>query len=545
MANKSSLNTRVSSLVKYVLDIKPFHSKLIGFTSEVNLSDSLALTFVDNQPQHTIYHQNVWGAADIPTMVTVSDGSEASRLIVVPYTVMARFSSTDDVKQQPLGDDQALFNLTDSNTDGVPDSAYPWTRTPTQSHQLGSDMVPVRLNIEALTVTVTALSGAAYTATVAGTFNLIAPTIFGIPLTQLSLTVNGYPYTVNGTSGSFTTAATGSYNPAFMTADATLPSLTTTQLAEAYLLSKVELWAVVDTGRYAVPFHNGSRVRRNNAPLTFGVDDDYIVDETRTFLQFMANKHPVGTDKLDINLLNSDRLFISICDPFAKDGGSSGSDHFIIRVDDSLLGRKQVSFVNTQPGTNKAFLDAMMIYPSQADGNIWRVTGTDLFSVTVQQLHPIIGPIERALINEPFDNGKLAFTLKAPWVEYYLTANANSYVAYGMLPYDDGHYAGPPDEADYWPNVNVTDNYDSVKFNELGELKTRFVNGLPQQVFELATTPSRGSYIELRVEQAKQLNPRAQLSMHEHLSIVQIVGASSASTVKDYHVYSTHEFGTT
>jgi hypothetical protein len=347
-----------------------------------------------------------------------------------------------------------------------------------------------------------------------------------------------------------------------------LPAFSNIQLATAFLYrTGIEVWAVADTGRYRVPFHNGSKVRVNNVFKTFGAADDYVVDSSRSFIQFMAGKHPAPSDLLDINLLNADRLFISVCDPFiqALQGYdslpydeipydvSAQADHFILQVDDSAPNRYISSFINLQPGTSKAVLGSLLVYPSEADGNIWELVANGLFSVTVQQVHPITGPIEQAIINEPFDNGKIAFTLRSPWVEYYLSSGLESYIAYDMLLYDDEHYESPPDEADFWPGNNIKTMYGQpidplpprhppVIFKTLGELKQRDIGGKPQYIFEFYVVPPQGAFIELRIEQAKQLNPRLQLTMHEHLRIVQLVGSPQA--VSDTEIFSTHEFTT-
>lgn len=572
--SNSTLNARINSLVRYVLDVKPYHTKLIGFTSEVSFNDSLQLTMSDGQPQHTIYHQNVWGSADIPSLAIVSDGTDASKLFIIPATVMPRFSSTDsiDYGQSPIGDDQAALDLADVNSDGVPDASYPWTRTPTLSHQLGANSIPVRLKLTDLTVTVTTATPTTYEAVITGSFYTAMPELCGIPFTALELRVNGASLIVDGTGGVFTTTTDGAFDPNFMAPEPSLPSFPYESIAAAFIYrSGVELWAITDTGRYAVPFHNGSKVRVNNVPQLFGAANDYFVDSSRSYIQFTASKHPAPTDRIDINLMNSDRLFISICDPFAAGPTgydmfpydlvpydiSANADQFILEVNDAMPGRNEVYFANTQPGTSKAELKGVLIYPSQPNGAIWQLVSDGLFSITVQQLSPIIGPIERAVINEPFDNGKIAFTLRPPWHEYYLSHGIDSYVAYDMLPFDDEYYDRLPDEADFWPGNDIKTQYGvfndplpplhpPVQFIALGELKQRAIGGKPQFIFEFYDVPARGSFVELRIEQAKQLNPRLQLSMHEHLKIVQLVDSTisgpAATTIYDTDVYATHEF---
>ena len=570
-ADMATKNVKIDSLVKYVIDIKPYHTKLLGSTTEFSFSDSLSLSLTDSQPQHTIYHRNVWGSAEIPTLAIVSDGTDASRTFVIPPTVMPRFSITDsvDFNQSPIGDDQAVTSLVDANADGVPDSSYPWAGMATFSHQLGSNIIPVRLQVTNLTINVTSATSTTYTAIITGSIHRAYPLIVGIPLNALELRVkNGPTVVVSASGGNFTATVSGNYNQAMIAPEPSLPLFSNQLLATAWLYREgVEIWAVNDTGRYFVPFHNGTKVRVNNVFQTFGVTDDYIVDSSRSFIQFMGGKHPAPTDKIDINLLNADRFFISVCDPFVQ--GVQGydiplfdeapydtnaqADHYIIHVSNFAPDRNVISFINLQPGTNKAMLDGMLIYPSEADGNIWQLVANGLFSMTVQQVHPITGPIEQAIINEPFDNGKIAFTLRSPWVEYYLSSGLSSYIAYEMLPYDDEHFDSPPDAADFWPGNDIKTMYGqsidplpprhpAVAFNALGELKQRSISGKPQYIFEFYSVPPQGSFVELRVEQSKQLNPRLQLSMHEKLTIVQLVGFPLEVT--DSVIYSTHEIPT-
>lgn len=546
--SNSNLDQRVNSLVKYILDIKPYHTKLRGFTSELSFTDTLALTFADSAPQHTLKHQNVWTAHDVPTLAIVSDGTSESQTFIVPPTVMPRFSVTDSVNygQSPIGDDQALSSLLDSTGDGVPDGSYPWTGQPTFSHQLGADCVPVRLPLTSLTVTVSGATPSTYVATVSGSISVPYATLLGIPLTAVELRVNGVTTVINASSGTFSESVSGTYNQGFFATQGTLPPFSDDSIATAYIYKQgVEVWAVTDTGRYTVPWHNAARVRVNNVEQVFGNTADWVTNKSRNHVQFLAGKHPAPTDRIDINLMNADRLFIAQCLPFVT------NDEFTLTVSSSAPGRATVSFANQQPGTRKAVLEGALAYPSQPNGATWAIKADGLFAVTVQQLTPIVGPIETAYINEPFNNGKIAFTLKAPWSEYYLNHGYNSYVAYDMELLDAEDYDRPADDADLWPDVNIRTKlgqpvdplpplHGPVTFTPVGELKQRSINGEPQYVFTLYTIPPQGSFVELRVEQAKQLNPRLQLSMHEKLSIVQMAGAVGGTAIYDTEIFATH-----
>lgn len=565
-----NLNSQVSALVKYLNDVKPYHTKLLSFTSGIEFNETLSLGFAEAPLQHVITHKNIWGSDDIASLAIVSDGSEASRTFVLPPTVMPRFSVTDSVnyQQSPIGDDQALNDLTDTG-DGVPDASYPWPGQPSPSHQLGSDIIPVQLTILSLQVNVTAATATTFTATVDGVVSTAYPDICGITLSSLTLRHRDgslISSTVSALGGPFSVTFSGTY-PTFMANEPTLPAISDVKKATAYLIRMgFVLEATADTGRYAVPFHTAARVRVNNVVKVFSTE--WLVDLSRSFVQFTAGNHPAPTDLIDINLMSSDRLFISICDPFVQ--GVQGydmvgyddapydadpqADYFLLTVSNSEPNRYISTFVDLETGKNKARLEDVLIYPSEADGNLWQIVATGLFSASVQQVHPITGPIEQAIINEPFDNGKIAFTLRPSWVEYYFTHDTGSYVAYDMLPYDLGE---PLDEADFWPSVELKTEHGKVidpqpplhgpvQFNPFGELKQREVNGAPQYIFVLATAPSAGSFVELRVEQAKQLNPRLQLSMHEHLRIVQVAGdGPSDVALFDSDIVPDHEMGIT
>ena len=550
--SNNSLDKRVSSLVKYILDIKPYHTKLLGFTSELSFSDSLDLTLIESRPQHIIHHQNVWGSHDIPTLSLVSDGTSESQTFIVPPTVMPRFSVTDSLNygQSPLGDDQALHDLTDSNNDGVPNTGYPWAGSASSSHQLGSNFIPVRLALTGLRVTVTSATATTFVVTVAGNVATGYATVTGIPLGAVELRMRNGPTTViDAQSGAFSVTISGSYSQGFFPINPSLPPFSDLSVATAYIYKQgFEVWAVTNTGRYAVPWHNAAHVRVNNVPKDFGNNAEWVTGPNRNYIQFLAGQHPGATDKIDINLMNADRMYVAKAAPFVYEG--SNPDYFNVTVSNSAPGRRLVNFHTSELGLRKAVLQELIISSAAPDGMSWRLTAVNLFTLAVQRQTPTVGPVEYVYVNEPYSNGYLSFTLRAPWVEYYLSHGVGSYVAFDMSLYDDEEYDRPADEADLWPDPAIKTKlgqpYDPlppmhgpVEFIAVGELKQRDIDGKPQYIFQLYDVPPQGTFVELRVEQAKQLNPRLQLGMRERLSIIQLAQTNSTTTtIYDTEVYS-------
>jgi hypothetical protein len=140
------------------------------------------------------------------------------------------------------------------------------------------------------------------------TIDTLAESTFGFDPTAVQISINGVAW-LGGISNP---------SPGVYTILTTVPGLAP-RVEVLYLL----------TGRYAVPYHQGSRVKVNGVPQVFGVD--YVVDNTRSFIQFLTPSPTNLTNHfsptvsqgwptsgvIDINLFRSDRLFICWQDPFA------------------------------------------------------------------------------------------------------------------------------------------------------------------------------------------------------------------------------------
>ena len=120
--------TLLNSLVDYVKDIKPYHTKIKEFLSEIYFEDSFNVNVTDNII-FNLYHQNVWTRDDIGgyQLQRLCEGISNDKTFRIPAAVWPRTSIDDNLPMQtPPGDDPAGWNNISSST----------------SHFLGSDFVP-------------------------------------------------------------------------------------------------------------------------------------------------------------------------------------------------------------------------------------------------------------------------------------------------------------------------------------------------------------------------------------------------------------------
>lgn len=120
--------TLLNSLVDYVLDVKPYHTKIKQFLSELFFEDSFNVN-VTEKLDWTLYHQNIWTRDDVGgyRLQRLCEGIVGDKKFRIPAAVWPRFSLTDNPGQTPPGDD-----LAQGHTYGE------WT----SSYFLGSDYVP-------------------------------------------------------------------------------------------------------------------------------------------------------------------------------------------------------------------------------------------------------------------------------------------------------------------------------------------------------------------------------------------------------------------
>lgn len=576
----SNANKLIQSLVGYVNDVKPFHSKLRDFTSELFFTDEANIAVVDQQPGLQVGLQNVWGRLDDERMARLSEGTAADQLINIPPMVLPRFSLNTFLNygQRPPGNDPASSDPSNTNADGKPDAEVPY-ELPTdpdslnhlsQSHQLGSNAVPLPLPLTDLEWTINSASRDAttmtYGATLVGRVDLTEATAFGIPLDNIVVritnksgptqVVGGTLVTLSDINGPYD-AIEATYTNTFVLLDCPLPDVTgVTDVQWAFgiaLGENVQAEAVGATGRYKVPFHHGSYVEVDNVPQTLLTD--YTVDRRRSVIQFLAGHHPAsgeegGADaKLAFNLYSSDRMFVAMASPFDYDLSRAydaapydqlpyddngtiylEADNFVIVVDNAYTANHQpVIFNDIKPGRTKCQLTNLRIYGPAVQNDTWALTAVSDYVLKVQKVSPLSTTTAFAYLNQPFDNGEISFTLSAPWVAYYFDLQTGSYLA--AIDQANGDfltYNWLYDQADFYSALDIKTEHGvlddptppvhaPVLFNTIGHVMQRLDGTYYLQLLDI---PPRGTYIEVRVEQNQQYNPRANAGMDERLDIV-------------------------
>lgn len=410
----------VNSLIEYVSDIKPYHTKLKNSSSEVFFEESTHITATDRH-DFGIYHQNVWGKSDAggEYLINSSDyDSTKEHIFKLPADVFPRFSLTDNVEvQTPVGDDVSTGNIIDNNDDGIPDADVPWTGPNTSSHQLGSNVIPVKSKQTFdFTITNCQQVGDEYIIdySVSTTVDFTESDLFGFG-SEYVATYNGHIVAVTQNSNVFTLADQQiNFTPSSI--EQTFLPTDLLQVGKYALYRSGRnleiLW--IDTGRYAVPIHQGSRVRVNGTLQVYR--DDYVVDSTRSWIQFTSGNHPSITAKIDVNLMKVDKFFLSYMLPFDK------GDYFEIKINDLLSNRYEpVVFVGNQH--YKAPLTNLVISSAALNGEIWRVQAISEWKFVVYRVNSS-GQIQEylpgvATFNKPYISAKFSFIIERTWLNYY------------------------------------------------------------------------------------------------------------------------------
>lgn len=435
--------TLLNSLVDYVLDVKPYHTKIKQFLSELFFEDSFNANVTDSLSWN-VYHQNQWTRDDVGGyyLQKLCEGIQADLTFRIPAAVWPRRSIDDDIGQTPPGDDPAEW-------DGI---------TSSESHFLGSNHVPG------------------------------------------------------------------------------------------------------NTSKYAVPFHQGSRVYVDGVLQVYGTD--YVVDTTRGFILFATP--PGALQQIDVQLFKVDRLFIAFNYPFdvnvnrdydmyAYDllpydsdedyPGQLDSDYFQVAIDHSqLTGHQPVMFHNAvQYRVPKAELRMLGVTGSTVTGDVWRIKAVGPWTFIVQKNGA--GQTWYAKFKEIFDNGQISFIIDKVWANYYLVPDTSTYdVSVESL--DDTDFKvdltlttehgvvtdpAPPLHRPMefiLKDITVLGGYDLDPYGtelydepnpsftpgfSLGKVKKITQNLIPGALdyyaFVLSEIPLRGTYVELRIEQNGQLNP--------------------------------------
>jgi hypothetical protein len=455
----------LQSLIDYVNDVKPYHSKLKEFLSELQFAETANVNVRDKKIL-TIYHQNQWGRDDVGgyQLFSVSEGTDADRYFRIPAAVWPRVSLNDRLQygQTPPGDDPATNNKSDySPHDGRPDVEEPWSGARSESHFMGSD-----------------------------------------------------------------------HDPA-------------------------------DPTKYYVPFHQGSRVYVDGTAQVFGVD--YSVDYSRSFIKFGIA--PADSSHIDVQLLKVDRLFITYTQPFDyeidrdyddlafdippydsdDDVHLSDADYFEFTIDHTApSGHTPVGFHNSVPSnSSKPTLTILNIGSSAVNGDVWRVTAIAPMRCQVQKTYPLFNtePIGYVDFKQTFTNSEISFILDGGWADYYLVPDDQSYE---VLQVDNVE-----DPTDFQVNLNVVSEHGVVtdltppiqrpmelmlsptfSLGKIMRVSEETLNG-PQEYysFVLSSIPSRGTYVELRIEQNGQLNPWIMTAIGDDLYIDVIYGDTTSRLI--------------
>ena len=350
MTTKS--NNLTKSLIDYIKDVKPYRTKFRDILSQIIFNDDFNVNVTDDFKLEVNF-QNTWGRDDAGghLLINMSEGSIVDQSYSIPATIFPRFSLNDRLNfgQTPHGDDPATQDLSDLNFNGIPDVEEPWTGGFTPSHQKHDDMIPVSVNI---------ISASQVGPNFVILFDISGETLYGFDHSTIQFTVNGIPYLINDPinitpiGNQITMAAVpgsttaGSFIPGKLYTILTLGTTDFTSIGgvitvgtsfiatgagtgtgTAYLKNLEVIVSYLHTGRYAVPYHQGSRVRVDGNYSELGIN--YVVDHTRSFIQFLPSYWPSIGSNIDINLLKSDKLFICWQDPFAY---GTTQDKFTISV---------------------------------------------------------------------------------------------------------------------------------------------------------------------------------------------------------------------
>lgn len=518
----------LGSLIDYVLDIKPYHTKLRDFASEIRFNDSVNVNLTETVLHH-IHLQNVWGRDDLGgyKLSTIAEGIDSDRRFRIPAAIWPHFSTNDSLNfnQTPLGDDPAVIDLTDSNNDGIPDSYDPYVGSPNSSHFPTEDWIPVQGIIERTSINVTeVLSNSAiyyylYDLTVyvnpdlesyyalGNDFQIF---VNGNDLTSICDRVSagsaydddnyeGLPYDTNAIAF----VIRGLFGHYQLTEEdvASLPGIqnkfpqTIAEFGFAKSPPSIEI-QYTNTGRYHVPFHQGSRVYVDGELQKFGTD--YVVESSREFIQFLPGRKPAPGATITTNLMKSDKLFISITPPFDYAGVLSGydvgnydeypydlvnefvpaisgayddrpydempyedgipnvaTDYFLIEVNFSHEGRHApVTFFNSTGVDGKGTLNVLNVYDTATDGDIYLIAAVGPWLFTVQKIFPTLETkVTYASFKEIYDDGQISFQIDRTWTPYYMVPDNNTYMshteAFNLYPFINN------DPTDYLVNLDL------------------------------------------------------------------------------------------
>lgn len=360
-------NDFLKSYKSYLLDTKPYHTKLDRIFAEYLFQDNFKVSLLENKPYMQVYLQNVFDASSLGgwRLYHTIESSVNSRKFKIPQTIIPRFSLNSYNEQFPVGHDPATEDDFPNIINEVP-WAPPGTQLTRQgwsySHQEGvTDELPYVADIAKVEIEITsisAISGGDVTFTYIRHIYYDTSNIFGADLSAVNVYKDGIPLItvapdpyyvfdtlnerisiigltktfhveidfdmlllteeVNGqqliTDMTYTALAPSIIDGGNVDIEQTITAITPHVKMNLYNDNQGIYFNFSDSGTYKVPFHNGSYVTVDDVEQIFG--EDYIVSRSRDAIQFLDGKHPTQDADIRINYFNVDRMFIALIRPF-------------------------------------------------------------------------------------------------------------------------------------------------------------------------------------------------------------------------------------
>ena len=488
------------SLVDYINDIKPYHTKFRDITTELAFEEQLNVNVLDKFNLGG-YFQNIWTKDDhgykLDNMVkgidhnplsNISEGLAIDKIFKIPDAIFPRFETV--TYQQS---DQAPIV---ANTLSVSEEIVSITGLNVTSnfHIVIDNTLGTAYGLSASAL-VAKIRGASYS----GTIN-----VSSLPNNLIGITLTGHSYTLTS-------------------------SLDFSNIASIGYLNDVNsvLIFYTSTNRYRVPYHQGVKVKVNGVARTFNVD--YTIDKSRSFIQFLPGYLPPINSEITIEYFKSDRIFISYHEPFKWD---TPADKFVITIGNS---DPNIEFISSEISSRKATLQDFKNI-SAVNGDVFEVIATGPWSFKVRQISPIVSDFTMLDFKSKY-TGKISFTINREWstyytvdnheyISYYITQELNSYADSNKIP----SYLQDPSE--FFSNLNITEDHGAIVENvnspyvkyhigeQIGWARRRSIdNGKFDWIFEFNQIPPKWTYIEFRIEQAAQYNPWVNAEIKDKVEI--------------------------
>lgn len=481
----------LNSLIDYINDVKPYHTKLLDFTSELLFEDNFNISIKDNL-QSTIYFQNIWTRDSVGgfLLTSLSEGLESDKIFRIPAAIWPRVSIDDSLNynQSPI---VSSINLIDFNNDGFPDSSEVVNGRFYSLHQLGSDQIEVDAKIIATSVEINSASETSgtydYNYNLTIDLDLTEEGSYGFGLGKHifiddvlyvgSITEVGNSIIIDNLTSSYTP----SVEDLLLLENA--ESATPEFFAGFYESTKPHKINVLyfETGRYRIPYHQGSRIFVNDIESEYNVA--YVVDLSYGFIQFLPGYKPALTDEITLDLFENDSFYISYNYPFIFSSGNE--DFFTITINSSLESGYSLNFTTTGSTINRANLDVLEIYPGAVDGTVYKIKAINYWNFSVEILSPIPEDLGSLLFKSEFNDGKIKFKIDNTWSEY-------NYSNFGQ--------------------INIIEETPGNRYYQ----------------FSFNIIPPKGTYIELRIDQNNNLNQVLNTSILETLSFSEIFNFSES-----------------